>query len=204
MSEAEPTQTRQRPETSDVVGTVILGVVGLTAVVMGLDYGFTVESGQVGPGFLPVVTGGFIVLATILELVRMFFARSSPIEGSFMEQVENVEEEARAVIARTHGDGDGHGEVESVEELDTFGRSHRQRSTAIVQIFVIILAALLLIPVLGLLISFSVMTLTLFLYVERKPVLVSVLVTGAALAFFYFIFVQGLRVPLPTGMLGII
>lgn len=202
MSEAEQTPTRQRPETSDVVGTVILGVVGLTAVVMGLDYGFTVESGQVGPGFLPVLTGGFIVLATILELVRMFFARSSPIEGSFMEQVEHVEDEARAVIARTHGEDTG--EAETVEELDTFGRSHRQRTAAIVQIFLIMLAALLLIPVLGLLISFSAMTLTLLLYVERKPVLISVLVTGAALAFFYFIFVQGLRVPLPTGMLGII
>ncbi|GAA1135163.1 tripartite tricarboxylate transporter TctB family protein [Ornithinicoccus hortensis] len=201
--ETEHQATRPRPETSDVVGTVILGVVGAVAVVMGLGYGFTVEGGQVGPGFLPVLTGGFIVVAAVLELIRMFFASSSPIEGSFMETVENVEEEARAAIEEVYSGAEAP-EAAAGEELDTFGRTQRQRSTAMVKIFALILAALLLIPVLGLLISLSAMTLALLIFVERRPWLTSLLATLGALAFFYLVFVQGLRVPLPTGMLGII
>lgn len=200
MSETEQKAARPRPKTSDVIGTVILGVVGAVAVVMGLGYGFTVENGQVGPGFLPVLTGGFIVVATVLELIRMFFASSSPIEGSFMETVEHVEDEARAAIAEVHG-----GSADSAEaELDTFGRSGKQQRSAIVKIFLVMLAALLLMPVLGLLISLAAMTLTLLVYVERKPWITSLLATAGALAFFYLIFVQGLHVPLPTGLLGII
>lgn len=193
---------RRRPETSDVVGTVILGVVGLVAVVMGLSYGFTAETGQVGPGFLPVLTGGFIVLATLMELARMFFATSSPVQGSFMEQVEKVEEAAQEAIARAHAhDGADEG---AGPDLDTFGRTRRQRGAATASIFGLMLLALLLVPVLGLLLSLTAMTLALLLVVERKPVLPSVLATGAGLAFFYLTFVQGLNVPLPTGLLGLI
>lgn len=202
VQQQAPPRRRNRPETSDVAGTVILGVVGLVAVVMGLGYGFTTETGQVGPGFLPVLTGGFIVVATLLELARMFFATSSPVEGSFMEQIEKVEEDAREAIARAHAhDGAAEG---AGSERDTFGRTRQQRGIAIASIFGLMLVVLLLVPVLGLLISLTLMTLVLLLVVERKPVLPSVLATAAGLAFFYLIFVQGLNIPLPTGMLGLI
>ena len=71
-------------------------------------------------------------------------------------------------------------------------------------IFGLMLVALILVPVLGLLLSLTAMMLVLLLVVERKPVLPSVLATVGALAFFYLAFVQGLNVPLPTGMLGLI
>ncbi|MBU5890225.1 hypothetical protein JVV71_23220, partial [Vibrio cholerae O1] len=61
---AERTPPRNRPEVSDVIGTAILGIVGAVAAIMGLGYGLTVEGGQVGPGMLPFLTGGFIFLAS--------------------------------------------------------------------------------------------------------------------------------------------
>lgn len=207
MSETEQPPVKNRPATSDVVGTVILCLVGVVAVVMGFGYGFMEDNGQVGAGFLPVLTGGFVVLATLLELARMYLAHSSPIEGSFMETVVHLEEEAGAAIARAHHeDADAGGDAGGMdsEELDTFGRTKAQRTSAIGKIFGIMLVAILLIPVLGLLISLTLMTLVLLLVVERKPWVPSVLATLGALAFFYFVFVQGLRVPLPTGLLGII
>lgn len=203
MSETEQPPAKTRPATSDVVGTVILCLIGVVAVVMGLGYGFMEENGQVGAGFLPILTGGFVVVATLLELARMYLAHSSPIEGSFMEAVVHLEEEAGAAIARAHHEDEDPGGMHS-EKLDTFGRTRAQRTSAIGKIFGIMLVAILLIPVLGLLISLTLMTLVLLLLIERKPLVPSVLATLGALAFFYFVFVQGLRVPLPTGMLGII
>ncbi len=203
VSETEQPRVKNRPPTSDVVGTVILCLVGVVAVVMGLGYGFMQDNGQVGAGFLPVLTGGFVIVATLMELGRMYLAHSSPIEGSFMEAVEHLEEEASAAIARAHA-SDGDSKDMNSEDLDTFGRTRAQRTSAIGRIFGIMLVAILLIPVLGLLISLTLMTLVLLLFVERKPWVPSVLATLGALAFFYFVFVQGLRVPLPTGLLGII
>lgn len=186
---------RVRPQTSDVVGTSVLGIVGLFAAVMGIRYGVTVENGQVGPGFLPLVTGSFVLLASVAELLRMFLAPPATHAGSFMQVVEEVEDEARAAV--------GTADAEAAE-LDTFGRTAKQRARAIVLIFGILLVALLLIPVIGLLLSLTLMVFTVFVAIERKPIVTSAIISAAALAIMYLIFDLGLNVPLPTGMLGLV
>ncbi|WP_026535112.1 tripartite tricarboxylate transporter TctB family protein [Arthrobacter sp. H14] len=187
---------RKKPATSDVVGTAILGAVGAFALIMGFGYGFLEEDGQVGPGFLPVITGAFILAASLTEIARMYLAHGERSTSSFMGLAETVEEEAKAAVGRT-------GEPDE-EEVDTFGRTSSERNWAIVKVFALLFVALLLIPVIGLLLSLTAMVLAIVLWVERKPLLPGVLTTIGALAVAYSIFVLALGVPVPQGILGLI
>lgn len=190
-SDMAPEQ-RRGPARSDVVGTGILAVVGAVALVMGLGYGFLQDDGIVGPGFLPVVTGGFILVAALAEIARMYLEPAGTKPASLVSVAEDAEEMARAASHQAD------------EERDTFGRTRAERSRAIGMVFALILAALILTPLIGLLLSLTAMVLAIVLWVERKPVLPAVLATGGALLVAYLIFVQVLGVPVPQGALGLI
>lgn len=194
MSTAADSTPRRRVATSDLIGTGILAVVGLIATIMGINYGFLQEGGVIGPGFLPVLVGGFILVASLAEIGRMFLVPQGHGAAGLVAPAEEAMEAAESAQSEAHGG----------EERDTFGRTSRQRSIAIVMIFGFMLIALLLVPVLGLLLSLTALMLAIMIVVERKPILNSVLVTGAALGVAYLIFVVGLNVPVPTGMLGLI
>ncbi|MFF0991524.1 tripartite tricarboxylate transporter TctB family protein [Kocuria nitroreducens] len=186
--------TRPRPATSDVVGNVLLAVVGAVALVVGLGYGAITERGLIGPGFLPAVAGGLVLTFSLVEVAKLFLARPKGHSGSsLMDQVAAVEEEA------SHATGDG-----DPGELDTFGRTARQQSAAVWKVFGAIGAAILLIPVLGMLLSMGLLVLTLTLWVERRRVVPVVLTALGAVVFAYVVFVQVLHVPVPTGPLGFI
>lgn len=176
-----------------MIGTAILAALGAVALIMGVGYGFLEEDGQVGPGFLPVVTGGFILLASLAEIARLYLSGGERSTGKLLSLVEDVEEEAKAAIGQT-------GE----EELDTFGRTSAQRGLAIVKIFGLLFLALLLVPLIGLLLSLTAMVLAIVLWVEHKPLLPSLLSTVGAFVVAYLIFVLALGVPVPQGILGLI
>ncbi|MGD8202116.1 tripartite tricarboxylate transporter TctB family protein [Ornithinimicrobium sp. W1679] len=197
----EPVLAQERgPARADVVGTVLVLVVGLVVAVMGWGYGFQRENGQVGPGFLPVLTGGFVVVASALELLRMFLAPTSPVEGSFMEGVEKVEALAKEELDRARSETRG----ASGEALDVFGRSHKQRGRAVQLVFGTMFLAILLIPVLGLLLSMTLMTFVILRFIESKGWVISAAVSAGAFLFFFLIFRLALGLPLPTGMLGLV
>ncbi|WP_165368120.1 tripartite tricarboxylate transporter TctB family protein [Phytoactinopolyspora endophytica] len=178
MSEAgQP--VRRAPTKSDAVGTAFLAAIGAVALVMGLGYGMFGDGGQVGPGFLPSVAGAFIVVASAAELLRMYVAA----------------DRIRAAAAQERPAGD---------ERDTFGRTANERTFAVTQVFGIVFAALLLVPVAGLLLSLAAMVLVITVWVERKPVLPAVLCTAGSLGLAYAVFVQFLGVPVPTGTLGLL
>lgn len=191
-----------KPATSDVVGTAILAAIGAFALVMGFGYGFLEEGGQVGPGFLPVVTGGFILVASLAEIARMYLSHGRS-GGSLMDFTEAIEEEAKAAIGQSAG-SEAATTDESAEQRDTFGRTSSERNWAIVKVFGILLVALLLMPWIGLLLSLTAMVLAIVLWVERKPLLPSVLTAAGAFGGAYIVFVQALGVPLPQGALGLI
>lgn len=190
---------RPKPATSDVVGTAILAAVGAAALIMGIGYGIFEEGGQVGPGFLPVFTGGFILAASLAEIARMYFSRAQR-GHSLLDVAETVEEEAKAAIGHTHGRDN----TEDGGHVDTFGRTSTERNWAIVKVFGVLLVALLMTPVIGLLLSLMGMALTIVLWVERKPLVPALLATGGGFVAMYLIFVQFLGVPVPQGMLGLI
>ncbi len=192
---------RNRPELSDVIGTSILAIVGLFAAISGFGYGVTVENGQVGPGFLPMVTGGFVFLASLAEIARLYLSRAGTTDGRIMRTVEDIEAHAAQSIgahasSTPEPDADG--------SLDTFGRNEGQRNRAPFFIFITFGVALALAPVLGLLIALALAVLFVLVIVEKRIWWVSVCVTLAATAFVYAVFVVILSIPLPAGMLGLI
>lgn len=187
-------RTRPRPRTSDLIGTGILGFLGLVAVLMGVGYGFIGDDGQIGPGFLPVLTGGFILLASLAEIGRLLL-------GPRGQGAAGLGSVAEVLSAEATG---AQGSAEDEATLDTFGRTAKQRRLTVPLIFAVTLAALLLTQVVGMLIALTAMMLTLLLLVERKPLVPSVLASLAVLGIAYLIFVQLLGVPLPQGLLGIL
>lgn len=190
---------RNRPEVSDVIGTAILGIVGAVAAVMGIGYGLSVDSGEVGPGLLPFLTGTFIFLASVAEIFRLFFARVGTSGGRIMSAVEDIEATAAESI-------DSASEAVSTDgdEVDTFGRTEKQRNRAPFVIFATFGVALALVPVLGLIIALSLAILFLLIVVEKQKWWTSAAATIGAAVFVYIVFGLALSVPMPTGMLGLI
>lgn len=192
MADTSSGPTRRRPAASDAIGTALVGIVGAAALVIGLGYGFLRESGEVGAGFLPVVIGAFIFVASLAELARMYFF-AEPVDAGAMSLAETAEKEADTAIA----------DNKPTESSDSSGRIKRERNLSVLKVFGLLLAALLLIPVIGLLLSLTAMVLAIVLWVERKPLVPAVLTAAGMLGFAYLLFVQFLGVLTPQGMLGL-
>ncbi|MCI2266401.1 tripartite tricarboxylate transporter TctB family protein [Sediminivirga luteola] len=189
-----PAMAAWKRHRSDLIGTAVLGTVGTIAAVMGLGYGVFTEGNRVGPGFLPVVVGLFILVAAGLELGRILFAGRALSEGSVMALVEDVEQEAAEQISETRRE----------EQRDTFGRTAKQRNWAPLYIFAVLAAALLLVDLVGLVLSFALAVAFLIIVIERRPWWVGLLATAGAVAFIVVIFKALLGIPLPSGYLGLI
>ncbi|GAA2025262.1 tripartite tricarboxylate transporter TctB family protein [Pseudokineococcus marinus] len=181
------------PTRADLVGTALLAVLGLAAAVYGWRYGFLVD-GQVGAGFLPVATGGFIAVASTAEIVRMGLQRRAT----------RADDHVRAPVGDERAAAVPTGQAAPDEELDVFGRTAAQRGRAIAVVFGLLGAALLLVPLIGLLLSLSLAVLVLVLVVERKGPVAAVASAAACLAFGWLVFVQVLGAPLPSGALGLV
>lgn len=203
---------RQRPKMSDVVGTGILALVGLVALIMGFDYGFIGENDQIGPGFMPAVVGGFILIASLAEIARLFLAPQGQHSGGLGGVAEELSAEAAAAQDAARQETANHGDLspadasdaENADGLDTFGRTARQRNVTVVLIFAILFAAVLLTQVIGMLLSLTLMMFSIVVFVEKKPIVPSLLISAGVLVVAYLIFVQMLGVPVPQGMLGIL
>lgn len=209
-STIETPRARSMPKSSDLVGTGILALVGLVAVLMGLGYGFIGDNGQVGPGFMPVLTGAFILVASLAEIGRLFLAPQDGSGAGLGGVAEELSAEAAAAQAAARSelgqdaDGQGSGGQQADEERDVFGRTAKQRNRTVPLVFAIILGAVLLTQVLGMLLSLALMMFVIVFLIEKKPLVPSLLTSLAVLAAAYLIFAVMLGVPLPQGMLGIL
>lgn len=170
------------------VASLIIAFIGIAAVIGGFGYGF-IEDGRIAAGFLPVLVGGAMALFALLDVVGSL--RNSEKESTLLETVHIEAAETLEPVAEQESD------------LDIYGRSGKQRDRMLLMVIAIILATILLVPVLGFLIAFALMLIVIAVVVERRRLLPSILVSAVALAAAYGIFVLFLRVPLPTGILGI-
>ncbi|GAA3288128.1 hypothetical protein GCM10020260_26070 [Nesterenkonia halobia] len=204
-------------------------MIGVAAVIGGLGYGVLVD-GVIGPGFLPIVAGGFVAIASVAEIARLYrAARTNPVPAVSVAEATPTytavdvgdaatgpgneaeingagqsEDPQGMGTGASAGTDDQHGDQseESETDRDTFGRTSRQRRSAIMKIFALMLAVLCTVMVIGLLPALTAMLLTLMLWVERKPLLPSLLVSLAGLGVAYLLFVQLLGVPTPVGIFG--
>ncbi|WP_420175903.1 tripartite tricarboxylate transporter TctB family protein [Luteococcus sp. OSA5] len=168
-------------------------VVGLVSLIGGLQYGPKTPEGLVGPGFVPVVAGGLILLASAWDvMVAMLEAKQHADERGEGATLEAVADSATAAGAAP------------AEELDAMGRTEKQRNRAVVLVFAILATMVLLVNLIGLLLSLTLMVIVLLWFIEKKKWWQALLGGALALAFGFLVFGILLEVPLPAGLLGLI
>lgn len=200
----------------------LLTALGLGAFLMALDYGLFLEESRVGPGLVPAVVGGLIVLIAGWELAATLRGRRTPHDRGLAEVVA-----AAAVDAPEGGASSGSATPGGVpsggsgsmspddgpvqipgpgpgpDDVDIFGRTPEQRSRQLWTVSAALVVAALLVPLLGLLGSLFVLSVFVSAVVERRGWLPSLIVSFLAVAAVYGVFVGFLGVPLPTGLIGI-
>jgi putative tricarboxylic transport membrane protein len=179
-----------RLKVAGIAFSAVLAAVGVAAVLGGLGYGAFGEEGRIGPGFLPVLAGGLVAFFAILDILGRLRDRSAthaelPIDT---ETIHAIEGDLTA-----EGDSD----------VDIFGRTQKQRNRMLFAVSGIVLGTLLLVNLIGFILAFGVMLFVIAVFVEKRKLLSSAIVTVVSLAAAYLIFGVFLRVPLPQGLLGI-
>lgn len=181
--------------------TALVAVLGAAAVAGGLGYGAFLEEGRIGPGFLPLVAGGTVVVCAGIDLIARLRKRRQPVHSTVGAAVAD-ETAAEDAASRDVPVADGEAPAPLDSDLDIFGRTQQQRNRMLVAVIALTVAALVLVPFLGFVISFGLLLIACAVLVERRKLLPSILVTVVALAVAYVIFAIVLRVPLPVSPLG--
>ena len=196
-----------------LIASAVLAVIGVAAVLGGLGYGVTVEDGEIGPGFLPVMSGGLVAIFGILDVVGRLRRRSDlPTQAELILDTVDDEFGDDGLRDTLHAAGDPGAASTSTQSINTvkrdavdiFGRTQTQRNRMLAVVIGLTILTLLAVQVVGFLIAFVLLLFVVAVFVERRSLLPSALVALAAGAVTYGIFVVLLRVLLPQGFLGII
>ncbi|GAA0529975.1 hypothetical protein GCM10011581_29530 [Saccharopolyspora subtropica] len=86
--------------------------------------------------------------------------------------------------------------------VDDSGRTPAQRARILRRVFVLLPAALLVVPVVGMVTAFGLLVLVISVWLEGRRPVAAVAISLVAAAAMHVIFVVVLRVPLPTGVFG--
>lgn len=199
----------------------LLTALGSAALVVALGYGLFNEGARVGPGLVPAVVGGGIALIAGWEFVSTLRGRRASHSHGIAEVAASVEPDIPAAPAHVAGAagpgapldeataGGGTASPGAVpgsgpdDDVDIFGRTATTRGRQLVVVFSALVVAVLLIPVLGFLVSFFVLSLFISAIVERRAWVPSAVISLVAVVVVYAVFVLFLSVPLPTGLTGI-
>ena len=200
----------------------LLTALGLGAFVMALDYGLFLEESRVGPGLVPAVVGGLIVLIAGWELIATLRGYRKPHDRGQVEVVAAAAVDAPQGGASSQSAAPGGppsggsgsmspdggpvqilGSGPGPDDVDIFGRTPRDRSRQLWTVSAALVVAALLVPLLGLLGSLFVLSVFVSAVVERRGWVPSLVVSFLAVVAVYRVFVGFLAVPLPTGLIGI-
>jgi hypothetical protein len=187
----------------------LLTALGLYAFVVALGYGLFLEEFRVGPGLVPAVVGGLIALVGGWQLVATLRGQRTSHDKGLAEIVSAAADAPPGGASSEAGlpggtlpSGEQAGEGPA-GDIDIFGRTAAMRGRQLVIVFVALTVAVLLVPLLGFLFSFFLLSLFISAVVERRSWISSAIVSFAAVAVIYLVFVVFLRVPLPAGLIGI-
>jgi hypothetical protein len=196
----------------------LLTALGLGAFVMALGFGLFLDESRVGPGLVPAVVGGLITLIAGWELIATLRGHRTGHDHGLAEIVAAVDApQGGASSERTAPGGVPSGDAPmmspddapvdvsgtGLEDIDIFGRTPKERGRQLVTVFVALVVACLLVPFLGFLVSFFLLSVFISAIVEKRAWIPSLIVSFLAVAAVYGVFVGFLGVPLPTGLIGI-
>ena len=200
----------------------LLAAHGRGAFVMALDYGLFKDESRVGPGLVPAVVGGLIAIVAGWELIATLRGHRTKHDQGLAEIVAVAVPDASQGGASSEstalgGAPSGHetsmspddgpvdigGAGPGPDDIDIFGRTPKERGRQLVMVSAALLVACVLVPVLGFLLSFFLMSMFISIVVERRGWLPSLVASSLAIAAVYGVFVGFLGVPLPTGLIGI-
>jgi uncharacterized membrane protein len=184
-------QTDTVSRSAEVAAFAVLTALGAAVVVSSFGYGILLEESRIGPGFLPLVTGGLLLLlagAQLASRLRAPHPQAAETPG-WLAEAADVHPEPHA---------------EDPEETDVLGRTHAYRVRQLWMVVAAVLVAIALVPFSGFLVTFGLLVLFITTYVERCRPLSAAAITLGAVAVVYAVFGVFLNVPLPAGVLDLV
>ena len=186
----------RRVAVEEAVAYGFLTALGGYAFVTAFDYPAFNEGNRIGPGLLPAVFSGLIMVISGVLLVRTLAGRGTRHDHGMAEVAQSVVPDSTPEPDRTSEDG-------SDGDVDIFGRTAAQRVRQLQMVTVALIVCLLIVPLVGLLGALALFCLVASIVVERRPWLSSVIITAVSVTAVYLVFAVFLEVPLPAGALGI-
>lgn len=177
--------------TGERLFAAFLAAVGLLAVIQGLGYGMIRDDGIVGPGFVPVIVGALLAFCgagIVVGSLRHREPAAHGLAGAFREQVEDIEEQARAEAEAT-------GVAAAAPDKEG---SERSAALVFAGIGLVILAT----PWLGLVPSLGLLTFGILWGIEKVGLLRAAAVAAGMSLTVWLVFDRFLSVPLPMGIFG--
>ena len=186
----------------------LLTAIGLLALVTAIGYGLFKDGNRVGPGLVPAVVGAGIVLIAGWELAWTLRGRRDDHTHGLAEVAASATAPpaataGAAVAGAAAGGGSATPGAADDDDVDIFGRTARTRTRQLWTVFAALVVAVLLIPVLGFLGSFLLLSVFISAVVERRAWLPSIAISLAAVVVVWAVFALFLGVPLPDGVIGI-
>jgi hypothetical protein len=199
------TTPKRRIAVEEAVAYGFLTVVGGYAFITAFDYNILNEGNRVGPGLVPAVLSGLIVLISGGMLVLTLVGHRTRRDHGLAEVAQSVMSEGRTGAESTGVGPAGYADPDHAadDDLDIFGRTAAQRMRQLQMVTVALVVSLSLVPLVGLLGALGLFCLFASIVVERRPWLSSVLITAVSVGLVYVVFAMFLEVPLPGGVLGI-
>ncbi len=164
----------------DLLGAALLVMIGGAFIFGSLGLEVINQQGRIAPGFMPFATGLLLAVFGAMVGAQALLRSRRPHE-------EEAPQSAQAQSAQAES-GDG-----GVEEGSRY-------TVAIV--FGLTLAAILLIPLLGFLVSFGALVFVLVKFIEKGSLFIATLLGIGSAAITWAVFVLFLRIPLPMGVFG--
>lgn len=199
------TKPERRIAVEEAVAYGFLTVVGGYAFITAFDYDILNEGNRVGPGLVPAVLSGLIVLISGVMLVLTLVGHRTRRDHGLAEVAQSVMSEGGTGAGSIGFGPAGHADPDdaSDDDLDIFGRTAAQRMRQLQMVTVALVVSLFLVPLVGLLGALGLFGLFASIVVERRPWVSSVLITAVSVGLVYVVFAIFLEVPLPAGLLGI-
>lgn len=173
----------------DFIGSSLLVVLGAAFAVGSLQFEIVRDSGEIGPGFIPFVSGILLVVFGAMVGIGTWW-RVHPTHGA--DQTEESRD-AESEEPTEPEEGAQSGDAESQEERWRY---------SVGPVFGLLVVAIVLIPILGFLVSFGLLMFALVRFVEQEKTLFAALLSAGAVGAAWVIFIRFLQIPLPEGFLG--